>query len=115
MSPVAVYYDPVFLEHETGGHPENKRRLMVTRQALADSGLELEWVTPTSAPVSALTRIHDLRYVEAVRRLAEEGGGWLDFDTAVSPHSYKPLLWRLGPVSWRWTGPWRAGRGLFSW
>ncbi len=31
MTAIDVYYHPLFLEHETGEHPENKTRLAVTR------------------------------------------------------------------------------------
>jgi len=96
MPPIAVFYDPLFLEHETGEHPENKRRLVVARRTLVDSGLDLEWVTPESAPVSAIARVHDAGYIESVRKLAEGGGGWLDLDTAVSPRSYEAATLAVG-------------------
>ena len=50
MDPVAVYYHPVFMEHETGEHVENKRRLAVAKQVLEESDLKLEWITPEPAP-----------------------------------------------------------------
>jgi acetoin utilization deacetylase AcuC-like enzyme len=96
MAPIAVFYHPLFLEHETGEHPENKRRLVEARQALLDSGLELEWVTPEPAPVSAIARVHDPGYIDSVRRVAGDGGGWLDMDTAVSPQSYEAALLAAG-------------------
>jgi acetoin utilization deacetylase AcuC-like enzyme len=96
MGPVAVYYHPLFLRHETGEHPENKERLVVTRRALDDSGLELEWITPEPAPISAVARIHDSAYIDFVRKTAEDGGGWLDWDTAVSPDSYDAALLAAG-------------------
>jgi len=96
VSPVAVYYHPLFLEHETGNHPENKERLVTTRRVIAESGLDLQWITPAPAPVSAVARIHDLVYVDSVRKTAEDGGGWLDWDTAVSPRSYEAALLAAG-------------------
>ncbi len=96
MPPTAVFYHPLFLEHETGEHPENKRRLVVARQRLLDSGLDLEWVTPEPAPVSAIARVHDAGYIESVRELAAAGGGWLDLDTAVSPRSYEAATLAAG-------------------
>jgi acetoin utilization deacetylase AcuC-like enzyme len=96
MAPVAIYYHPLFLEHETGEHPENKRRLVEARQALVDSGLALEWMTPEPAPVSAIARVHDPGYIDSVRKVAEDGGGWLDMDTAVSPQSYEAALLAAG-------------------
>jgi acetoin utilization deacetylase AcuC-like enzyme len=94
--PIAVYYHPLFLEHDTGDHPENKRRLIVARQTLLDSGLDLEWVTPEPAPVSAIARVHDSGYIESVRRMSADGGGYLDLDTAVSPHSYEAAVLAAG-------------------
>jgi acetoin utilization deacetylase AcuC-like enzyme len=96
MQPIAIYYHPLFLQHETGEHPENKRRLVVARQALLDSGLDLEWVTPEPAPVSAIARVHATAYIDSVRDLAARGGGWLDLDTAVSPDSYEAALLAAG-------------------
>ncbi len=96
MAVPAVYYHPLFLKHETGDHPESKERLVVARQTLLESGLELEWVTPEPAPVEAIARVHDPAYIDAVRQAAESGGGWLDWDTAVSPHSYEAALLAAG-------------------
>jgi acetoin utilization deacetylase AcuC-like enzyme len=92
----AVYYHPLFLKHETGEHPENGERLVATRQILLDSDLELEWVMPDPAPVAAIVRVHDPAYIRTVRETAESGGGWLDWDTAVSPHSYEAALLAAG-------------------
>ena len=96
MTAIDIYYHPLFLRHETGEHPENKRRLIAARQALLDSGLQLEWVTPEPAPVAAIARVHDPAYIESVRTMAEHGGGWLDMDTAVSPDSYQAALLAAG-------------------
>ncbi len=96
MTVPAVYYHPLFLEHETGDHPENKQRLVAARQALLDSGLDLEWVTPEPASVTAVARVHEQGYIDTVRSTAESGGGWLDWDTAVSPHSYEAALLAAG-------------------
>ena len=91
-----IYYHPLFLEHETGEHPENKQRLVTAVQTLLDSNLPLEWVTPEPAPVEAVARVHDPSYIETVRSVAEGGGGWLDWDTAVSPDSYEAALLAAG-------------------
>jgi acetoin utilization deacetylase AcuC-like enzyme len=91
-----VYYDPLFLKHETGEHPENKQRLAVTVQAILDSGLDVDWVTPTPASEEDICRVHDLSYVRTVARVAQEGGGWLDWDTAVSPDSYDAAMLAAG-------------------
>jgi acetoin utilization deacetylase AcuC-like enzyme len=96
MAAIDVYYHPVCLEHETGEHPENKRRLAVTVQTLLDSGLDLHWITPEPAPVEAIAQVHDLAYIRSVEEMAEKGGGWLDGDTVVSPKSYEAALVAAG-------------------
>ena len=96
MKPTAVYYHPLFVEHETGEHPENKKRLIVAKRALEESGLELEWVTPEPAPVAAIARVHDADYIETIREVAEKGGAWMDADTVVSPKSYDAALLAAG-------------------
>jgi acetoin utilization deacetylase AcuC-like enzyme len=96
MGSVDVYYHPLFLKHETGEHPENKERLAVAVQTLLDSGLDLDWVTPEPASVEAIARVHDRGYIESVRRIAGEGGGWLDWDTAISPDSYDAAVLAAG-------------------
>ncbi len=96
MTAIDVYYTPVFLEHETGEHPENKRRLSASVQALLDSGLDIRWITPDPAPVAAIARVHDPAYIQTVERLAQQGGGWLDGDTFVSPRSYEAALLAAG-------------------
>ncbi len=93
---VDVFYHPLFLEHETGEHPENKQRLVTAVQTLLDSGLSLEWVTPEPAPLEAVARVHKSSYIDTVRSVAEGGGGWLDWDTAVSPDSYQAALLAAG-------------------
>ena len=96
VNPISIYYHPLFVEHETGEHPENKQRLIVATRVLLESGLDLDWITPEPAPVAAIARIHDQAYIDKVRRLAEDGGGWLDVDTAVSPRSYDAALLAAG-------------------
>ncbi len=96
MKPTAVYYHPVFIEHETGEHPENKKRLIVAKRVLEESGLDLEWVEPEPAPVSAVERVHDHDYVRTIREVALEGGAWMDADTVVSPKSYEAALLAAG-------------------
>lgn len=96
MEPIGVYYHPLFVEHETGDHPECKERLMIAKPIIEESGLDLEWLTPQPAPLAAIARIHDPAYIDNVRRIAEGGGGRLDWDTVVSPLSYQAALVAAG-------------------
>lgn len=96
MEPIAIYYHPLFIEHETGDHPESKQRLVVAKEVLEQSGLDLEWITPDPAPVAAIARVHEQAYIDSIRELAYGDGGWLDWDTAVSPKSYEAAVHAAG-------------------
>jgi acetoin utilization deacetylase AcuC-like enzyme len=97
----SIFYSDEFLEHDTGfHHPENAGRLTAITTALravswAD---QIEWRLPTPANLEdarladALYAVHPRRYVEALKRLADEGGGHIDPDTIVSPRSYEVAL-----------------------
>jgi len=83
-------YDPIFLEHDTGSHPENGGRMTATMGLLEECGLlvELERIPVRAATPQELALVHDPRYVDGVRRVADEGGGWADPDTLITPRSY---------------------------
>jgi acetoin utilization deacetylase AcuC-like enzyme len=92
-----IIYSDDFLQHDTGSyHPETSGRLTAVTTALksAQWADQLEWRSPTPVEVwgqdllDVLSTVHPTRYVEAVRRLAERGGGHIDADTVVSPRTY---------------------------
>jgi acetoin utilization deacetylase AcuC-like enzyme len=87
---VGFIYDPIFLEHETGAHPENPDRMRATLALLEESGLlaQLVRIDARDATPEELALVHDPRYVAAVHRAAQEGGGWVDPDTLITPRSY---------------------------
>ncbi|MGI8478048.1 MAG: histone deacetylase family protein [Thermomicrobiales bacterium] len=85
----ALFRSPKFLRHDTGNHPENPGRIAAIdaelhRRGLLDGRPEIAW---GPAGVDQLERVHDPRYVEAIRRLARDGGAWLDADTLCGPDS----------------------------
>jgi len=91
-------YDPIYLEHDTGEHPENGARLVAIMDHLRDSGL-LTRMTPLAAERAALVdlqRIHQPALIERIRRVAASGGGNLDLDTAVSARSFEAALFAAG-------------------
>jgi acetoin utilization deacetylase AcuC-like enzyme len=83
-------YDPLFLEHETGSHPENGNRLLATMALLEECGLlaKLTRISARDATPGELVLVHDAAYVAAVERAAQQGGGWADPDTLITPRSY---------------------------
>jgi acetoin utilization deacetylase AcuC-like enzyme len=97
---VGVVYDPVYLGHDTGEHPENRQRLEAIMQRLRETGLweKLIHINPRPATSPELLRVHSEGHIRYVRELAESGGGQIDADTVVSLHSYEAALYAAGGV-----------------
>jgi acetoin utilization deacetylase AcuC-like enzyme len=95
-----LYYDPAFLKHETGSHPERPLRLITVMDHLEQAALVARCTRPTWKAVSLerLARVHDLHYAEAVAEFAQRGGGQIESDTIVSPASYDVALLAAGAV-----------------
>lgn len=93
-----LYSDAIFLEHDTGRHPETAERLRAIDRVLTDTALRERCTTGTVTPLplETLSLAHLPPVVERVRRLAEAGGGHLDADTVVSPASYRVGLAAAG-------------------
>ncbi len=94
------YYDDLFLDHDTGEHPECAARLQaimarLRRTDLLDRCQSAEW-----EPVSdeRIARVHDLGYVHSVGQFAAAGGGRIEQDTVVSPSSYQAARRAAGAV-----------------
>jgi len=101
MSNTTVFFDPIYLEHDTGlGHPERPERLEATMQVLESSGLaeKVDIRSPRDAAVEEIQLVHPKSYVDKVRKVAESGGGWLDPDTHVGSRSYDAALRSAGAV-----------------
>lgn len=90
MSAIGLVHDPVFLEHDTGDHPENSSRLVAIGSHLRQAGLldRLIPIAPRPAALDEIERIHTRALVRRVERIATAGGGALDWDTVVSAGSY---------------------------
>ena len=86
-----LVYDPIYLEHGTGDHVENSRRLVTAMSHLRETGVEekLTRVPARPASMEELEMIHAPEYISYVKGKVERGGGWLDPDTVVSPKSYE--------------------------
>jgi acetoin utilization deacetylase AcuC-like enzyme len=95
-----LVYDPIYLEHDTGDHVENSRRLVEAMSRLKETGIKEKLTSLPSRPASQeeLEMIHAPQYISHVKSKAESGGGWLDPDTVVSPKSYEAALCAAGGV-----------------
>jgi len=95
---VGYVYDPVYLKHETGYHPENAQRLEAIIAYLKETRLieQLTPIKPRPATIEELTYVHQASYVSRIQDVAVRGGGWLDADTVMSPDSYDAALYAAG-------------------
>src|SRR5687768_631292 len=76
---------PSSADHDTGGHPENARRLVAIEEAMSERGwLGMELVEAPPATREQLLRVHDERHIDSIEQLAARGGGMIDLDTVAS-------------------------------
>jgi acetoin utilization deacetylase AcuC-like enzyme len=95
-----LYSSPLFLDHETGSHPEKADRLRVISRHLAETGLDQRCTRPAMVPVTLhrLAYVHSLDYAAEVEQFAKKRGGYIEADTVVSPRSYDVALHATGTV-----------------
>jgi acetoin utilization deacetylase AcuC-like enzyme len=98
---IALLYDPIFLEHDTGVHIEVAERLVVIRRAIESSGLLSTLKTPPvrAAALADVAAVHDTSYISLVEALAARGGGRLDSDTVVGPRSFSAAMMAAGATT----------------
>jgi acetoin utilization deacetylase AcuC-like enzyme len=92
---------PSSFRHDTGGHPENARRLTAIEEALSERDwLGLERAEAPAASREQLLRVHDPAHVDAIESLSERGGGMIDLDTVASAGSWEAALHAAGGAAW---------------
>ena len=106
-----AWFDSLAFDWHEGphGHPERPERHQAIRSVLEGKvregktrgGDEEELIPTAPTPVarSLLERVHDAGYIERLERLATFGGGNIDPDTYVGPHSVEAALLAAGAVS----------------
>jgi acetoin utilization deacetylase AcuC-like enzyme len=96
----AILYDPVFLAHDTGNHPENFRRLEVIVEALEKAPFRdrLVWVKPVPATPTQVEMVHSTPYVRYLEESILSGAHYLDADTVVCNDSWSAALMAAGAV-----------------
>jgi acetoin utilization deacetylase AcuC-like enzyme len=88
---------PSSFEHDTGGHPENARRLIAIEEAMSERDwLGMELVEAPAATREQLERVHSAAHIDSIRELAERGGGPIDLDTVASAGSWNAALHAAG-------------------
>jgi acetoin utilization deacetylase AcuC-like enzyme len=95
-----LYYDPQFLDHNTGAHPECADRLRHIVALLESRTLTTQCKRPIWEPADdhLLEAVHSHRMLMHLEQLALHGGGRADADTVVSPHSVEVARLAAGAV-----------------
>jgi acetoin utilization deacetylase AcuC-like enzyme len=95
---VGFVYDPVCLNHDTGTHPENARRLVAVLDHLRATRTTEKLIALKARPATGeeLGLVHQSQHVQRIYETASDGGGYLDADTPVSPGSYEAALYAAG-------------------
>jgi acetoin utilization deacetylase AcuC-like enzyme len=90
-------HHPSSLEHDTGNHPEQAARIPAIESALEARGwLGFEREQAPAVETDQLEAVHPSSYIEAIRRICEQGGGMLDLDTVASAASFDAALHSAG-------------------
>lgn len=92
------YYNPTFLSHETGQHPESPQRLKTVIQQLQEHGMLSQCVQKSCPPLESpdVHTVHTPEHWQQIESLAEQGGGMVDADTIVSTASPAAALAAAG-------------------
>lgn len=95
-----LYFDPIFLEHNTGNHPENAGRINPVMRQLHFVGLDGECKQHVwqAASHERLQYVHKAEYVDSIKQFAAGGGGRIEADTVLSAKSYEAARMASGAV-----------------
>jgi acetoin utilization deacetylase AcuC-like enzyme len=97
---VALYYDPLFLGHNTLTHPENASRVEACLRLIEESGLAARLERPKcrDATEDELARIHTKAHIERMRRVGERGPVMVLADTIANTGTYAAAVRAAGSV-----------------
>jgi acetoin utilization deacetylase AcuC-like enzyme len=96
-SPPVWLEHPSSLLHETRPHPEQPPRITAIEQELsARDWLGFERVISPAVDRAVLRAVHPEAYIASIEQACADGGGYLDADTVVSPHSFEAALHAAG-------------------
>ena len=96
-SPPVWLEHPSSLLHETRPHPEQPPRITAIEQELsARDWLGFERVISPAVDRAVLAAVHPEAYIASIEQACADGGGYLDADTVVSPHSFEAALHAAG-------------------
>lgn len=97
VASAVLFQHPSSLLHDIGPHPEQPARITAINEALAAVG-DAGFVRHESpqATRQQLEAVHPAAHIDAIEELCRQGGGAIDADTAVGPHSHTAALHAAG-------------------
>ncbi|HLF79005.1 MAG TPA: histone deacetylase [Dehalococcoidia bacterium] len=98
MSNVALYYDPLFLGHDTISHPESIARVQTCIQVLEESGVASRLARPEcrDATEDELALIHGRDHIRRMQRLGQGGPVMVLPDTIANLGTYAAAVRAAG-------------------
>jgi len=96
-----LFYDPIFLRHDTGSHPENAGRLSAIMDKLKEDRLleRVEQRTSRAATEKEISSVHGVEYMRHVEEAALTGQAYLDTpDCVLSEQTYDVALHAAGAL-----------------
>ena len=79
--------------------PERLAAALEGAERARTSGIDINLNSSAPAPREALEAVHAPAYLDGLRALSEEGGGYLDGDTAMNAHSWEAVLLASGAAT----------------
>jgi acetoin utilization deacetylase AcuC-like enzyme len=100
LTVVALYYDPLFLGHDTLTHPENASRVEACMSLLETSGLlsRVERPECRDATIDELSRIHTSAHIERMQHVGDRGPVMVLADTIANTGTYAAAMRAAGAV-----------------
>lgn len=101
MLNTGFYFDSIYLQHDTGSHPENAGRLAFLTQAMASnpSLKALQHKSSSKAELKAIEAVHQTDYIRSVEEACASGARILgSADCVISSKSYEAALHASGAV-----------------
>lgn len=96
-----LFSDPLFLQHDTGTHPERAARLESITRLLEERDLTRQFVRGEFEPATdeQLLRVHQPEHLEYIARAIHQGRRSLDADTLLCPASEQVARAAAGAVT----------------
>jgi acetoin utilization deacetylase AcuC-like enzyme len=93
-----LIYDPAYLNHDTGGHPESADRVAYAYSILNRAGMleKIVAVKPRLASMEEIELVHKPEYIGRLRAFSSRGGGSFGPDNIVSRGTFETALLAAG-------------------